>query len=76
MKSINNRYYVELKDKRYITQPTEKIKLKEHKKPEQLRNQNQAIIETQIERTEKVFKNQNEGWEVKSHPKTNNKRSY
>ena len=54
MKYLNNKYYVEVKDKKYTTHPTENIILSERKEPKRLKTQYQVIDDTKI--TKKIKK--------------------
>ena len=67
MEYLNNNYYLEVRDKRYKTHPTENIILGEREEPKALRK-HQVINETQ-KRRKKVIKNQNDELEVKLYPK-------
>ena len=69
MKYLNNEYYVEVKDKRYIFHPTENIMLRKKDPPQSLRTQYQVQNETQIRRKQKVIKNDNDELIVRNYPK-------
>ena len=71
MNYLNGEYYVELKDHRYKTHPTENIILPKRDPPKSLRTQYQVQNETQIRRNEKVIKNNNNQLVVKNYPKNN-----
>ena len=65
MKFLNGQYYAEVKDKRYIIHPTEKIILRKRDPPISLRTQYQVQNETQIRKNQKVIKNINDELIVK-----------
>ena len=71
-----HKYYVEVKQKRYIIHPDEKSLLREWKEPKYLRNQYQVIIETQTRQNQKVIKFQNDELEVKPYPKKKVKQEF
>ena len=73
MKYLNGEYYVAVKDHRYRFHPTENIILRKRDEPKSLRTQYQVQNETQIRRTQKVIKNNNDELEVKNYPKNKNK---
>ena len=56
MKYLNNEYYVEVKDKRYIFHPTENIIILKTDQPQSSGTQYQVQTETQIRRNQKVIK--------------------
>ena len=56
MKYLNGENYVEVKNKRYITHPTENIILRKRDQPFSLRTQNQVQIAAQIRKNQKVKK--------------------
>ena len=60
MKCLNCQYYVEVKDHRYRTHPTENVILGLRGTPTSLRTQYQVQNETQIRRNQKVIKNAND----------------
>ena len=66
---LNGQYYAEVKDKRYIIHPTEKIILRKIDPPISLRTQYQVQNETQIRKNQKVIKNNNDELIVKNYPK-------
>ena len=53
LKSFNNKYYLELKDKRYNIHPTEKHISRERREPKTLRTQYQVANKTKIGRNQK-----------------------
>ena len=69
MKYLNGEYYVEVKDHRCKSHPTEKIILRKRDPPISLRTQNQVQNETQIGRNQKVIKNDNNQLLVENYPK-------
>ena len=69
MKYLNGEYYVEVKDHRYKTLPTENIILRKRDPPLSLRTQYQVQNETQIRKNQKVNKIDNDELEVESYPK-------
>ena len=69
MKYLNGEYYVEVKDHRYKTHPTENIILRIRDPPTSLRTQYQVQNETKIRRNQKVIKNDNDELIVKNYPK-------
>ena len=69
MKYLNGEYYVEVKDHRYRFHPTENIILRKRDEPKSLRTQYQVQNETQIRRTQKVIKNNNDELEVENYLK-------
>ena len=69
MKYLNDEYYVEVKDHRYIIHPTEKIISRKRNPQTSLRAQYQVQNETQIMRNQKVIKNDNVQLIVKNYPK-------
>ena len=69
MKYLNGEIYVEVKDKRYIYHPTEKIILRKRGAPTSLRSQYQVQNETQIRKNQKVVKNDDDQLVVKNYPK-------
>ena len=58
MKYLNGKYYVEVKDKRYVIYPTENIKIGELREPKSLGTKCQVFNDIQTGRTQKVIKNQ------------------
>ena len=68
MKYVNDYYYVEAKDHRYIIHPTEIIILRLRDQPKPLRIQYQFQNITQIRKNQKVFKNDNDELIVKTYP--------
>ena len=73
MKYLNGRYYVEVKDHRYKTHPTENIILGLRDPPSSLRTQCQVQNETQIRKNQKVIKNDNDQIVVRKYPRNKNK---
>ena len=73
MKYLNDNYYVEVKDKRFLIHPTENIILRLRDPPKSLRTQYQVQNETQIRKNQKVIKNDNDELIVKNYPKNKNK---
>ena len=73
MKYLNGRYYVEVKDHPYKIHPTENNFLRHRDEPKPLRTQYQVQNETQIRRSQKVIKNDNDQLIVKNYPKNKNK---
>ena len=69
MKHLNGSYYVEVKDKRYLIHPTEKKILGLRDPPNTLRTQYKVQKDTQIEKNQKVIKNENDELIVKNYPK-------
>ena len=69
MKYLNGEYYVEVKDHRYKTHPTEKKILRKGDPPISLRTQYQVQNNTQIRKNQKVIRNDNNQLEVKHYPK-------
>ena len=69
MKYLNGKYYVEVKDKRYLIHPTGIFILRLRDPPKSLRNQYQVQNEREIRKNQKVFKNDNDEWIVKHYPK-------
>ena len=69
MKYLDGRYYVEVKDHRYLIHPTENIILREREPPKSLRTQNQVQNDIQIRKNQKVIKDNNNELIVKSYPK-------
>ena len=69
MKNLNGEYYVEVKDHRYKTHPTENIILQKRDPPTSLRTQYQVQNETKIRRNQKVIKNFNDELKVENYPK-------
>ena len=70
MKYLNGRFYVEVKDHRYKTHPTENIISRLRGPPTSLRNQYQVPNDTQLRRNQKVIKKDNDQLVVKNYPKT------
>ena len=70
MKYLNGEYYVEVKDRRYLIHPTEKIILGKRDPPLSLRTQYQVQNETLIRKNRKVIKKHNDELEVKIYPKS------
>ena len=73
MKYLDNRYNVEVKGLRYRIHPTENIILRIRDEPTSLRTQYQIQNETQIRRSQKVIKNDNDQSVVKSYFKNKKK---
>ena len=69
MKYLNGEYYVEVKDKRYLIHPTEKLELRKRTRPLSLRIHYQVQNETQIRKNQKVIRNDNNELVVKNYPK-------
>ena len=69
MKYFIVQYYVQKKDHREKSQPSENIILRLRKEPKFLRTQYQVQNEIQIRKNQKVFKNDNDELKVKSYPK-------
>ena len=69
MKYLNDEYYVEVKDYRYKVHPTENIILRKRDPLTSLRTQYQVQNETQIEKNQKVIRNDNDQLVVKNYPK-------
>ena len=69
MKYLNGEYYVEVKDHRYKTHPTENNILRKRDPPTSLRTQNQVQNEPKIRRNRKVIKNDNDQFVVKNYPR-------
>ena len=69
MKYLNGENYVEVKDHRYETHPTEKLILRKRDPPTSLRTQYQVQNDTQIKRSQKIIKNDNDVLVVKNYPK-------
>ena len=69
MKYLNGEFYVEVKDHRYKTHPTENIILRKRGPPTSIRSQYQTQNETQIRKNRKVNKNENDQLVVKNYPK-------
>ena len=69
MKYLNGEYYVEVKDHRDLIHPTEYIILRKRDPPTSLRIQYQVKNETQIRKTQKVIRNDNDQSVVKNYPK-------
>ena len=59
MKYLKNKYYVEVKDKRYSIHPTKNVILRKGKQPQSSKTQKQFINDTKIRRKQKVIKNEN-----------------
>ena len=70
MKYLNGEYYVEVKDHRYKTHPTENIILRKREPPTSLTTQYQVQNQTQIRRNQKVIKNDDIKLIVKNYPKS------
>ena len=68
MNYLNHKYYVELKDDRYIIHPTENIILQDCKEIKSVGTENQVINETQLRLNQIVNKNQIDDLEVKPYP--------
>ena len=71
MKFLNGNYYVEIKDHRYRTHPTEKnfSRLRDERKI--LRTQYQVQNDTQMRKNQKVIKNGDNELIVKNYPTKN-----
>ena len=69
MKYLDGKYYVEVKDKRYLIHPTENIILRKRDPPTSLRTQYQIQNDTQIRKNQKVIKDNNGELIVKNYPK-------
>ena len=69
MEYLNNIYYTEVKDKRYIILPIENIILPEREEPKFLRTQYQRTNETQMRRNQNFINFQHDELEVKPYPK-------
>ena len=69
MKYLNGEYFVEVKDHRYKIHPTEKIISRKRDPPTSLRTQYQVQNETQIQKNQKVIKNDNNQLIVNTYPK-------
>ena len=69
MKVLSGNYYVKLKLKRYLIHPTENIILRKRDPPKYLRTQYQVQNNTQMRKTQKVIKNDNDELIVKNYPK-------
>ena len=68
MKYITNKFFTEVKDKRYLFHPTGNNILRERKETKSLQTQYQVIIETKIRRNQKVINDSGE-LKVESYPK-------
>ena len=75
MKYLNGENYVEVKDHRYKNHPTENIILRKRDPPTSLATKIQVQNETQIQRTQKVIKNDNDELVVKNYPKNKNEQT-
>ena len=73
MKYLNGEYFVEVRDHRYKTHPTENIISRKKDPPTSLRTQYQVQNETKIRRNQKVIKNDNDQLIVKNYHKNENK---
>ena len=73
MKNLNREFYVEVKDHRYKIHPFENIMLRKRDPPTSLRTQYQVQNETQIRRSPKVIKNDNDQLVVENYLKKKNK---
>ena len=69
MKYLNGQFYVEVRDHRYIIDPTKNIILRKRNPPFSLRTKYQVQNETQIIRNHKVIKNDNDELIIKNYPK-------
>ena len=69
MKFLNGKYYLEVKDKRYLIHPTENIILRLRDPSKSLRTQSQVQNDTQIRKNQKVPRKENDDLEVKNYPK-------
>ena len=69
MKILIGNYYVEVKDHRYRTNPTENIILRPRDTPKSLRTQYQLQNETHFGKNQKLIKKNNDELEVKNYPK-------
>ena len=68
MNIFKGKYYIEVKDKRYLIHPTANILLRLWDPAPSLRTQYQVQNETQIRTNQKVIKNKNDEVEVKNYP--------
>ena len=68
MKIPKGRYYVEVKDHRYIVHPTKNIILRERDPPKTFRTQYQDQNNTQIRRIQKVNRNNKNELLINIHP--------
>ena len=73
MKYLSGRYYVEVKDHRYLIHPRENIILRERIPPASLRTQYQVKDEVKIRKNQQVIKNDNNQLIVKNYPRNKNK---
>ena len=69
MTYLNGEYYVELKERRCKIHPTEKIILRKRNLPTSLGTQYQVQNGTQIRKTQRLIKNDNDDIIVKIYPK-------
>ena len=69
MKCLNGNYYVEVKKYRYKIHPTENIVLPKRDPPKSLRTQYQVQKETQIRKSQKVVRDDNNELVVKNYLK-------
>ena len=69
LKNLVGRYYVEVKSHRFKIHPTKMIIFKLRYEPKSLRTQCQVQNETQIRKSQKVIKNDNDELIVKIYPK-------
>ena len=69
MKYLNGEFYVEVKDHRYKIHPTENIIIRKRDPPTSLRTQYQVQNETQIRKSQKVIRDDNNELLVKIYPK-------
>ena len=69
MKYLNGEYYVEVKDHRYKIYPTENIILRKRDPPTSLRTKYQVQNETQIQKNQKVIRDDDNELIVKNYPK-------
>ena len=69
MKYTNGRYYVEVKEKRYLFHSNENIKLKLREPPKTVRTEYRVQRQTANRKNQKVIKNNNNSLIVKKYPK-------
>ena len=70
MKYNNGNYFVDVKDKRYISHPGENIKLRLCDQPRSLRDQYQVQNQQKFRKNQKVFRTDNIEFIVKNYPET------
>ena len=68
MKYLYGEFYVEVKDPRYVIQPTENFLLRKRDPPTSLGTQNQVQNGTQIRKTQKLIRDDNYELIVKISP--------